>query len=706
MALTVGSSIISLSPLSALNEKSRLFSRILVRCAGSADNSVIVPSELVKVKVGSTSRKDSVVASYNNVGKKENIQSVPKGLEPLWDDGYGTQTMKDYTKVSMNFVNNSDGGPPRWFCPVMCGIPVKDSPPLLYLPGFDGTGAGLAVHEKALGKVFHVQCFHIPSWDRTPLEGLIRIVEETIMIEHTLSPNRPIYLLGDSFGGALALAVAARNPTIDLVLILANPGTSYERSQYMHPVHGLVRALPDEYYVIFRIVMSCFLGNYFRMEMVEMDDVDPWTYNLQLIAKLLADVPIHFLLAEILPDDTLKWRTALVKSAAAYANSRLHAVTAQVLVLASGKDWLVPSKSEAQRLSRLLKNCTIRVFDENGHSILMESGVNVLSTIKTTHMYRRTSRHDILNDFLPPNITEFKQSPMETWWYRLVMGATMFSTMEDGEIVRGLSGIPDEGPVLLVGNHMLWGFETLPFVLEFLREKKVVLHVLTHPETFAFNVVKDEHYMIPSTDILKLFGAIPASARNLTKLSTTKSFALFYPGGAREAFHRKGETYKLFWPDKQEFVRMAVMLGATIVPFGVVGQDDIAELIFDHDEMKRIPFVNHLVTKMHQGKTNVRKDMDGEIGKQQNLNFPIFLPKLPGRLYYMFGKPIKTKGKAYMLNDEKYLQELYQQIKCDVENNMAYLLKKREEDPCRGLVERFLWLKIYGYDIPSFDPLA
>ena len=47
------------------------------------------------------------------------------------------------------------------------------------------------------------------------------------MIEHALSPNKPIYLLGDSFGGSLALAVAARNPTLDLILILANPGQSF-----------------------------------------------------------------------------------------------------------------------------------------------------------------------------------------------------------------------------------------------------------------------------------------------------------------------------------------------------------------------------------------------------------------------------------------------------------------------------------------------
>lgn len=34
------------------------------------------------------------------------------------------------------------------------------------------------------------------------------------------------------------------------------------------------------------------------------------------------------------------------------------------------------------------------------------------------------------------------------------------------------------------------------------------------------------------------------------------------------------------WPRNQEFVRMAARFGATIVPFGVVGEDDIAEVSF------------------------------------------------------------------------------------------------------------------------------
>lgn len=40
----------------------------------------------------------------------------------------------------------------------------------------------------------------------------------------------------------------------------------------------------------------------------------------------------------------------------------------------------------------------------------------------------------------------------------------------------------------------------------------------------------------------------------------------------------QGEKYKLFWPDQPEFVRMAAKFGATIVPFGAVGEDDIVEV--------------------------------------------------------------------------------------------------------------------------------
>nr|GEY10363.1 acyltransferase-like protein At1g54570, chloroplastic [Tanacetum cinerariifolium] len=535
-------------------------------------------------------------------------------------------------------------------------------------------------------RVFHVQCLHIPVCDQTPLEGLIEIVEENVMNEHTLSLNKPIYLLGDSFGGSLALAVAARNPKLDLILILANPATSYQRS----PAHPLIS--PEGHYQMFPYAISPFLGNLVKMTMV-------W----QLFGNLADDLPFLSMLARILPKETLNRRLKLVESVAAYVNSRLHAITAQVLVLASGRDNLMPSKNEARRLSKELKNCKVRVFEGNGHTILLESGINLLSTIKTTHTYRHSSKFDIFNDFLSLSMTEFKNMPMENWWYRLFTGTAIFSTTEDGKIVRGLSGIPDEGPVLAVGNHTFWGYDVFSLVPEFMREKKIVLHGLAHPEVYQYRV-EDEHIMIPFTDILKSYGTVPVSARNLYKLLSTNSYALLYPGGARESLHRKGESCKLFWPEKQEFVRMAVKLGATIIPFGAVGEDDLSEQLIDYNDMKNIPFLDDMVNDYNRGRTNVRAEMGGEIAKQP-LHVPIFLPKLPGRLYFKFGKPIRTKGKENMLNDQDYMRELYLQIRSDVEKNIAYLLNKRNEDPYRGIVERFVWHTNYGSldQVPSFD---
>lgn len=42
--------------------------------------------------------------------------------------------------------------------------------------------------------------------------------------------------------------------------------------------------------------------------------------------------------------------------------------------------------------------------------------------------------------------------------------------------------------------------------------------------------------------------------------------------------------------------------------------------------------------------------MRGEVANQ-DLHFPMFLPKVPGRFYYYFGKPIETEGMAVRYTD-------------------------------------------------------
>ena len=45
-------------------------------------------------------------------------------------------------------------------------------------------------------------------------------------------PERPVYLLGESFGGVLALAVARERPDLVDRVVLVNPATSFQRSPW------------------------------------------------------------------------------------------------------------------------------------------------------------------------------------------------------------------------------------------------------------------------------------------------------------------------------------------------------------------------------------------------------------------------------------------------------------------------------------------
>lgn len=133
MALTLRNSIVPLSPIFTLNENHRLRSCVLVRSAGGEDI-VSISRESVRISgASSVNRNVTGVISYN-YGGKTSEQDVLEELKTFWDDGYGTQTVKDCAEVAMDLIKN-DKGPPRWFCPVTCGKPLKDSPLLLYLPG-------------------------------------------------------------------------------------------------------------------------------------------------------------------------------------------------------------------------------------------------------------------------------------------------------------------------------------------------------------------------------------------------------------------------------------------------------------------------------------------------------------------------------------------------------------------------------------------
>ncbi|GJN05270.1 hypothetical protein PR202_ga22885 [Eleusine coracana subsp. coracana] len=552
--------------------------RFGLRASSLETATVSVNGEVINNKVvegKTTTREDEDVL----VAKEE--QERPEGLEALYDDGFGSVTVKDYFAAA-RAVSRDDGGPPRWFCPVECGRPaVEDAPLLLFLPGTDGVGMGLILHHKSLGKVFEVRCLHIPVNDRTPFEA-----------------------------------------------------TSFAKTS-LQPILPLLEAMPTKFHFTVPYLLSFVMGDPLKMASVSIENnLSPPETLQKLSDSLTSMLPLLSELADIIPRDTLLWKLRLLKTGAAYANSRLHAVQAEVLLLASGNDNLLPSGEEADRLFKTLKNCRVRKYlaDLSESHVLheQEDGINLLSVIKGVNMYRHGRQRDFVTDYLPPSLSEFKKTFDEDHkLFHLALGSVMMSTLKNGKIVRGLAGIPDNGPVLFVGYHALMGIELSPLYEEFLRVKKTIVRGMAHPFLFGTKF-ESSRQELSRLDTVSMYGGLPVTPINMYRLFERNQFVLLYPGGVREALHRKGEEYKLFWPDQPEFVRMAARFGVTIIPFGCVGEDDVLELVLDYNDQKNIPFLREWIESINKETQRVRDSVKGEEGNQ-DMYLPALVPKMtPG----------------------------------------------------------------------------
>ncbi|XP_073008402.1 phytyl ester synthase 1, chloroplastic-like isoform X1 [Typha latifolia] len=620
-----------------------------------------------------------------------------KGLEVLYDDGCQKICELDDYFHAVAHLAQYDRGPPRWLCPLDAGPPIEDAPVMFFLPDVSGVGLGLLMHHKALGRIFELRCMHIPIHDRTPFEGLVHLLEDALRLEHSISPNKPIYLMGHSFGGCLALAVAAHNPQIDLVLILSNPATSIDKSE-LQPLFPVLRYWSNnEQSITLLFLLSFNINTEVKMALRSIKDGATFLQAVDRLSRNLSSTLRNQFLFETLPRDTFSWKIELLKSAASYANSHLQAVKAEVLVLASCLDSLLPSEDEAKRLQKLLGNCKVRYFKDHGHNLLLEGDVHLSTIIKSANMYRHSRKYDRISDYLPPTMTEFEILVKATRRFYEVTGPVMLSTMKDGKIVRGLSGIPNDGPVLLVGNHMYLGLDLVPLVREFLREKRIALRGIAHPFLFP-DMIESSSKGKGIFDSINVYGGVPVSMRLFYRLLSEQEFVLLYPGGYREALHHKGEEYKLFWPSQPEFIRMAAQFSATIVPFGTVGEDDLIELLLSFDDVLTLPFGKDM-TRFYSENLKIRDDYP-------SVCFPGVLPKIPGRFYYLFGKPIVTSGNDGILQDRNKVNDLYWHVKSEVERMICYLLKKRKEDYYRSIFTRSLYKAAWGSDheVPTFEP--
>jgi 1-acyl-sn-glycerol-3-phosphate acyltransferase len=121
------------------------------------------------------------------------------------------------------------------------------------------------------------------------------------------------------------------------------------------------------------------------------------------------------------------------------------------------------------------------------------------------------------------------------------------------------------GPALLVGNHGLFGWETVAFFW--------LVHRATGrmPKGLADRVVFGNPVVRP---LLERIGGHVGTRQAALRLLGEGELVVCYPGGAREVFKAPGERYRLRWEGRVGFARVAIDAGAPIVPFAALGVDD------------------------------------------------------------------------------------------------------------------------------------
>jgi 1-acyl-sn-glycerol-3-phosphate acyltransferase len=234
----------------------------------------------------------------------------------------------------------------------------------------------------------------------------------------------------------------------------------------------------------------------------------------------------------------------------------------------------------------------------------------------------------------------------------------------------GLEHIPSDGPVVLVGNHSIFGVLDLPLMIDGIRRDR---------GRYARGLAEHAHFAVPAwRDMLVRFGAVRGTRQNCRALLAAGEAVLVYPGGGREVAKRKGESYQLIWKHRMGFARMAIEAGAPIVPFGAVGAEDAYDILIDADSPILAP-VRGLVERLG-GRWELAWPLARGIGLTP-------LPR-PERFYFAFGKPITTTPWAGRHGDQRAQRAVRDRTRAAVEGCIALLQEIRETDPDRDLLAR------------------
>ncbi len=236
--------------------------------------------------------------------------------------------------------------------------------------------------------------------------------------------------------------------------------------------------------------------------------------------------------------------------------------------------------------------------------------------------------------------------------------------------IDGFRELPADGRYLLVGNHTTLGLLDVPFLVLDIHEQTGVL---------VRSLGERQHFRVPLwRDVLRRFGTISGTREDTRRLMRAGAPVLVFPGGGREVSRRRGDHYPLVWRERIGFARLALEFGYPVVPFAMIGVDDMWDVVVDADDRLYAP-ARALASRL---------DIDPE------LLFPLVrglgptpLPR-PQRIYGRIGAPIDARDFGSAWEDARGAAALRDAVRTAVANGIEDLRRERREDPARNLGPR------------------
>jgi len=136
--------------------------------------------------------------------------------------------------------------------------------------------------------------------------------------------------------------------------------------------------------------------------------------------------------------------------------------------------------------------------------------------------------------------------------------------------VSGLENIPEDAPVLLVGNHSGGTLIADTFVF--------AQHFYDHfgPDRRFHQLAHDVAAKSPLLGLIRRYGVVPASHDNARAAFDLGAPVLVYPGGDYETFRPSWHSDQIEFGGRQGFIKLALERDVPIVPVVAIGGQETA----------------------------------------------------------------------------------------------------------------------------------